>query len=84
MKRFVYAGIAATIAALGIVTAGGTATAGETDTIIGREECQRVAKMYRDAGYTGARCYHIHGDRYYVSYDEPRDSRPSTGSFGSS
>ncbi|WP_029925525.1 hypothetical protein [Nocardia otitidiscaviarum] len=84
MKRYFYAGIAAAITVLGIGMSGGTATAGETGTIIGREECQRVAKMYRDAGYTGVRCNHIHGDRYYVRYDDPRSSRPSTGSFGSS
>ncbi|WP_029932495.1 hypothetical protein [Nocardia otitidiscaviarum] len=84
MKRFVYAGIAAAITVVGIGMSGGTATAGETGTIIGRKNCEDTARMYRDMGYKNVRCYHIHGDRYYVSFDSPRSNKPSTGSFGSS
>ncbi|WP_280183915.1 hypothetical protein [Nocardia cyriacigeorgica] len=76
-------GIAITGLAIGISQAG-AATAGETGTIIGRENCEETARMYRDAGYN-ARCYHIRGERFYVQYDKPRDGEmPSTGSFGSS
>lgn len=75
-------GIASGIATAALMLAAGTANAGETDTIIGQRACESVAKQYRDMGYT-ARCNHIHDDRYYVSFDKPREgSRPSTGSFG--
>ncbi|MFC7425849.1 hypothetical protein [Nocardia tengchongensis] len=67
-----------------LVLGAGAANAGETGTIIGSKACEEVAKMYRDMGYT-ARCYHIHGDRYYVNFEKPRPGAlPSTGSAGSS
>ncbi|MFE2994294.1 hypothetical protein ACFXG4_05090 [Nocardia sp. NPDC059246] len=74
------AGIAVVAMGVGV----GPANAGETPTIIGRKACEDTAKMYRDMGYS-ARCYLIHGDRFYVQFDKPRPgTRPSTGSAGSS
>jgi hypothetical protein len=80
MKRLAQSLVVIGIAAAGIGFAAGPASAYETGTIIGRDNCQEVARQYKAMGYS-ARCNHIHGDRYYVYYE--KSDRPSTGSFGS-
>ncbi|WP_280473505.1 hypothetical protein [Nocardia asiatica] len=80
MKRLARTAVVVGIAAIGVLLAAGNAGAYETGVIIGRDNCQEVARHYRSLGYS-ARCNHIHGDRYYVFYE--KSNRPSTGSFGS-
>jgi hypothetical protein len=81
VKRLARTAFAVGIAAVGIGLGTGTASAYETGVIIGRDNCQEVARHYRSLGYS-ARCNHIHGERYYVVYE--KSNRPSTGSAGSS
>jgi hypothetical protein len=80
MKRLAQSLFVVAVTAAGMGLAAGTASAGETGVIYGRDNCQEVARQYKAMGYS-ARCNHIHGDRYYVYYE--KSNRPSTGSFGS-
>lgn len=83
MKRVLHAVLVGVfVGGLGVASAG-TAAAGETGVIYGRQACEDVAREYRQMGYT-ARCNHIHGERFYVYFDKPGAGRPSTGSAGSS
>lgn len=79
MKRLAQSLLVIAITAAGIGLASGTAAAYETGVIIGRENCEQVARQIRKQGYW-ARCNHIADDRYYVRWE----NRPPTGSFGSS
>ncbi|WP_454199609.1 hypothetical protein [Nocardia sp. Marseille-Q1738] len=79
MKRLAQAAFVIAITTAGITLGAGTASAYETGVIIGRENCEQVARQIRQQGFW-ARCNHIHGDRYYVRWE---NRPPSTGSFGS-
>ncbi|MGY2148842.1 hypothetical protein ACW9HM_05130 [Nocardia gipuzkoensis] len=78
---------AATLAITGAgltVLATGVASAGDTESVYGRKNCQILADQYRAMGYN-ARCYNTHGDWFYVHYEKPRPgARPDSGSAGSS
>lgn len=82
MNRIARAAVLSAIAAAGVVTAAGTASADRTGIIHGYQACQDVAHAYQRSGYT-AYCFQLQGNSYQVDYHKNGTSGlPSTGSFG--